>query len=423
MLDHKFVRKNIELVKKAVADKKESVNLDNFLKLEQERRLLLAQADALKHERNVVSKEISRLKRSKQDASDKISEMKRTGEKIKELDMDRRRVDEEIDEILRWTPNIPHESVPVGKDESDNVVIREWGDKPNFDFQPKPHWEIGERLGIMDFSAASKIAGSGFILTKGAGARLERALINFFLDTHTADHGYTEIYPPCLANEQSMFGTGQLPKLKDDMYCLEGDKLFLIPTGETPITNIHRDEILSVDRLPIFYTALTPCFRRESGASGKDTRGMARVHQFNKVEMVKFVRPENSWDELERLVANAEILLKKLGLPYRVVKLCTGDLSFAGAICFDLEIWSSGVKRYLEVSSCSNFVDFQARRANIRFRPNPKAKPQFVHTLNGSGLALPRTVIGIIENYQLEDGRVAVPEPLQPYMGGLKIIE
>ncbi|MCP4712586.1 MAG: serine--tRNA ligase [Planctomycetes bacterium] len=422
MLDHKFVRENVDLVKKAVADKNESVDLDNFLELEQKRRQLLVKADELKHTRNVVSKKISRLKKAKQEAASKIEEMRRVGQDIKALDEEIRQVEQDLEEILSWIPNIPHESVPVGKDESDNQFIKDWGQIPEFDFKPRPHWEIGADLGIMDFAAASKIAGTGFILSKGLGARLERALINLFLDVNTTEHGYTEVYAPFLTNRRSMFNAGQVPKLEDDMYQSKKDGLFLIPTGEVPITNIHANEILSADLLPIYYTGYTPCFRREAGAAGKDTRGMIRVHQFNKVEMVKFVRPETSWDELEKLLANAEHLLQLLGLPYRVLKLCSGDLSFAGAMCYDLEAWAPGIERYLEVSSCSNFTDFQARRANIRFRPQPKAKPQFVHTLNGSGLALPRIVISIVENYQLGDGRVALPKVLQPYMGGLEVI-
>lgn len=422
MLDHRFVRDHFDLIRKAVADKNESVDLDDFLKLEQKRRDLLVKADELKHTRNTVSKEISQLKKQKQDAADKIAQMRQVGEDIKALDEEIRTTEDALNDILTWLPNIPHESVPIGKDETDNELVREWGELPEFNFEVKAHWDLGEELGITDFGAASNISGSGFIMTRGLGARLERALINLFLDVNTAEHGYTEVYPPFLVNREAMYGTGQVPKLETDMYHLSEDGLYLIPTAEVPLTNIHRDTILAAEQLPIYYAAYTPCFRREAGAAGKDTRGMIRVHQFNKVELVKIVHPDTSWDELEQLVGNAERLLQMLELPYRVIKLCSGDLSFAAAMCYDLEAWAPGVGRYLEVSSCSNFTDFQARRANIRFRPEPKAKPQFVHTLNGSGLALPRIVIAIMENYQLEDGRIAIPDVLRPYMGGLEVI-
>lgn len=417
MLDLKFIRANVELVRKAIRDKGESADLDGLLELDERRRKLIAEADGLRYERNMVGQEIARLKREGQDTSEQIQRMRQVSERIKTLEQEIRELEEKIQAILLTIPNIPHPTVPVGEGTEDNEVVRAWGEPRQFDFEPLPHWEIGERLGILDFQSAAKMTGSGFVTFRGLGAKLERALINFMLDLHIEKQGYVEVSPPFMVNRASMTGTGQLPKLEEDMYLCEKDGLFLIPTAEVPVTNLHREEILRAEGLPLYYTSYTPCFRREAGSYGKETRGLIRVHQFDKVELVKFVRPETSYDELESLVRDAEEVLQLLGLPYRVIELCTGDLSFAASKCYDLEVWAPGIERYLEVSSCSNFEDFQARRAGIRFRPERGAKPEYVHTLNGSGVALPRTVIAIIENYQTERGTVVVPEVLRGYMG------
>ena len=388
----------------------------------QKRKALLIECDDLRNKRNITSKKISELKSKKQDAADVIQEMKGVSDNIKQLETDIKALTEELDSVLLRIPNIPASDVPVGKDETSNVIVKENGEKREFTFTPLPHWDIGKALDILDFERGAKITGAGFTLYKGAGARLERALYNFMLDLHTQEHGYTEIFPPYLVNRASMTGTGQLPKLEEDMYRIPEDDLFLIPTAEVPVTNIHSNEILAAQDLPTYYTACTACFRREAGSHGKDTRGMLRVHQFNKVELVKFVRPETSYEELESLLSVSEKVLQLLGLQYQVLKLCTGDLSFAAAKCYDIEVWSPGVDKFLEVSSCSNFEDFQARRSNIRFR-NDEGRVQHVHTLNGSGVALPRTMIAIIENYQRDDGTVEIPEVLRPYMNGLEIIK
>ncbi len=417
MLDLKFIRENPDVVRRAIESKREKADLDRLLELDEERRKLLAEVEALKHQRNVVSQQIAAKKKAGEDASDAISEMQRVAERIKALDDQLRSVEKQIYSIQIWIPNVPHPSVPEGLDERDNVEVRRWGEIPEMDFEPRPHWELAERLGLVDFARGSKISGSFFVSFRGAGARLERALINFMIDLHVQKHGYTEIWPPAVVRRETMFGTGQLPKLEEDMYRIEQDDLFLIPTAEVPVTNLHRDEVLDGDALPIKYVAYTPCFRREAGSYGRDTRGLIRIHQFDKVEMVNFVHPDTSYDRLEGLVAEAEEVLQLLNLPYRVVELCTGELSFAAAKCYDLEVWAPGVKKYLEVSSCSNFEDFQARRANIRFRPKEGGKTRFVHTLNGSGLALPRTVIAILENYQTDEGTVVVPEVLREYVG------
>ena len=422
MLDINIIRDDIERVKQAVINKNEKTNLDSLLDLDSKRKSLLIECDDLRNKRNITSKKISELKSKKEDASDVIQEMKGVSDNIKQLEVDIKALNEELESILLKIPNIPATDVPVGKDETSNEIIKECGEKRGFSFTPLPHWDIGKTLDILDFERGAKITGAGFTLYKGAGARLERALYNFMLDLHTQEHGYTEIFPPYLVNRSSMTGTGQLPKLEEDMYRIPEDDLFLIPTAEVPVTNIHSNEILSVADLPTYYTACTACFRREAGSHGKDTRGMLRVHQFNKVELVKFVRPETSYDELESLLSVSEKVLQLLGLQYRVLKLCTGDLSFAAAKCYDIEVWSPGVDKFLEVSSCSNFEDFQARRSNIRFRDD-EGKVRHVHTLNGSGVALPRTMIAIIENYQREDGTVEVPEVLRPYMNGLEIIK
>lgn len=421
MLDINIIRNEIENVKQAVINKNENANLDSLLELDSKRKSLLIECDDLRNKRNITSKKISELKSKKQDAADVILEMKGVSDKIKLLETDIKALTDELESILLRIPNIPAPDVPVGKDETSNVTLKEWGDRKEFTFTPLPHWDIGKALDILDFERGAKITGAGFTLYKGAGARLERALFNFMLDLHTQEHGYTEIFPPYLVNRSSMTGTGQLPKLEEDMYRIPEDDLFLIPTAEVPVTNIHSNEIMSVAGLPTYYAACTACFRREAGSHGKDTRGMLRVHQFNKVELVKFVRPETSYEELESLLSVSEKVLQLLGLEYRVLKLCTGDLSFAAAKCYDIEVWSAGVGKFLEVSSCSNFEDFQARRSNIRFR-NDEGSVQHVHTLNGSGVALPRTMIAIIENYQREDGTVEIPEVLRPYMNGLEII-
>ncbi len=421
MLDINIIRNDTDKVKEAIASKNDKVDIDLLLELDSRRRELLNECEQLRHKRNITSKKISELKSKKKEASDLIKEMKGVADNIRQLEADIKKVSEEVEYLLMRIPNIPAEDVPVGKNETANVEVRSWGEKKSFAFEPLPHWELGKTLGILDFERASKMTGTGFTLYKGAGARLERALLNFMLDLHTKEHGYEEVLPPFLVNRASMTGTGQLPKLEDDMYKTTDDDLFLIPTAEVPVTNIHANEILHNKDLPIYYTAYTACFRREAGSYGKDTRGMMRVHQFNKVELVKFVQPETSYDELESLVAVAEKVMQLLGLQYRVVKLCTGDLSFASTKCYDIEVWAPGIKKHLEVSSCSNFEDFQARRMNIRFR-GEKGNLGYVHTLNGSGVALPRTMIAIIETYQREDGAIEIPEVLRPYMDGLELI-
>lgn len=422
MLDINFIRNNPDRVKQAIAHKQENASsVDQILDLDTQRRSLIHACEQLKSKRNEKSKEVSELKKKGQDASRIIEETKKIGDDIKSMEERLKELEPHITNLLLRIPNIPAADVPVGKDANDNVIVKTWGQRKIFDFTPLPHWELGGILNILDLERSSKISGSGFILLKGLGAKLERALFNFMLDLHTREHGYTELFPPFLVNRTSMTGTGQLPKLEDDMYRTSPDDLFLVPTAEVPVTNIHRDEILSPKNLPVCYTAYTPCFRREAGSYGKDTRGIIRVHQFNKVELVKLVRPETSYDELESLLGNAEKVLQLLGLEYRVAKLSTGDMSFAAAKCYDIEVWAPGVGKFLEVSSCSNFEDFQARRINIRFR-DEDGKLRFVHTLNGSGLALPRTVIAILETYQQKDGSIAIPDVLQPYMGGIKVI-
>ncbi|MEP9412468.1 MAG: serine--tRNA ligase [Candidatus Brocadia sp.] len=422
MLDINLIRNNPDRVKQAIVHKHENAaSVDQILELDKQRRSLLHACEQLKSKRNEKSKEVSELKKKGQDASGVIEETKKIGDEIKSIEEKLKELEPQINNLLLRIPNIPAADVPVGKDEHDNVVVKTWGHRKMFDFTPLPHWELGRILNILDLERSSKISGSGFILLKGPGARLERALFCFMLDIHTREHGYTELFPPFLVNRASMTGTGQLPKLEEDMYRTAVDDLFLVPTAEVPVTNIHRDEILSYKDLPIYYTAYTPCFRREAGSYGKDTRGIIRVHQFNKVELVKVVKPETSYNELESLLCNAERILQLLGLEYRVTKLCTGDMSFAAAKCYDIEVWAPGLNKFLEVSSCSNFEDFQARRINIRFR-DEDGKLRFVHTLNGSGLALPRTVIAILETYQQKDGSVIIPDVLHPYMGGMKVI-
>lgn len=418
MLDLKFVRENPEKVREAMELKGEWADLDQLMELDRERRDLLQKVEDLRQLRNRVSKEIGRAGAGAEMAQKK-EEMRRVSEEIKTLEQQLRDIDSGMEQILLCIPNLPDPAVPPGKDEEDNVEVRTWGTPPSFAFSPRPHWEIGEMLDILDFPRAGKITGTRFALYRGAGARLERALISFMLDLHTMQHGYREIFPPFLVNTASMTGTGQLPKFAEDAFRVEGTDYYLIPTAEVPVTNLHRDEILDGDELPLYYVAYSACFRAEAGAHGRDTRGLIRQHQFNKVELVKFVKPEESMEELEKLVADAEKVLQLLGLPYRVVLICSGDLGFSAAKKYDLEVWMPAADRYREVSSCSNFLDFQARRAGIRYRPAPGQKTSFVHTLNGSGLAIGRTVAAILENFQQEDGSVLIPEVLRPYMGGL----
>ena len=419
MLDIKLIRENPELVKQRLAarGRGDEAHVAEIAAFDEKRRKLATESDNLKAERNKASKEIGAAKSKGQDAGPAMAAMKQVGDKIAALDKEIAVVEAQLQDTLLVIPNLPHESVTIGKEAADNPEVRRWCAKPEFAFQPKPHWEIGEKLGMLDFARATKISGSGFILYKGAGARLERGLINFLLDLHTTQHGYTEIFPPFLIKRDSMIGTGQLPKFEEDMYRLRDDELYLAPTAEVPVTNIHRDEILKEEQLPIYYCAYTPCFRREAGAAGKETRGMIRVHQFDKVEMVKLTKPETSYDELEKMVANAEKVLQLLGLHYRVVLLCTGDMGFSSAKTYDIEVWAPGQNAFLEVSSCSNCEDFQARRANIKFK-DAAGKNRFVHTLNGSGTALARLYVALLETYQQPDGSVKLPEILAPYMGG-----
>ena len=421
MLDVKYIRENLEQVEAQLKKRGESVNLGSFREYDGRRRELLQEGEALKALRNKVSEEISRIK-DKSQAQERIVEMREVSQKIKNIDNNLREIEEGLQSYMLTIPNIPHQTTPVGVSEADNVEIRKWGEIPAFPFSPKPHWEIGESLDILDFERGARITGARFTLYKGAGARLERALINFMLDLHTGRHNYVEMLPPFMVNRESMTCTGQLPKFEDDLFRLEGVDYFLIPTAEVPVTNIHRGEILKASDLPIRYAAYTPCFRREAGSYGKDTRGLIRQHQFNKVELVKFAHPADSYQELDLLLADAEQVLQILGLSYRVIELCTGDLGFSAAKTFDIEVWLPGQNTYREISSCSNFEDFQARRASIRFRDGEKSKPEFVHTLNGSGLAVGRTVVAILENYQQADGSVRIPDALIPYMGGMEKI-
>jgi len=417
MLDIKFVRDNMEIVQQALINRGNNLSLDEFLALEKERRVLLSQVEVLKNKRNTVSQEISQLKRAKENADELVAEMRLVGDQIAGIDARIKEVEVKLQMITMNIPNMLHQSVPIGRDENSNVEVSTWGTPPVFDAPPLPHWEIGENLNILDFERGAKVTGARFTFYRGLGARLERSLINFMLDTHTREHGYTEFFPPFIANKDSMMGTGQLPKFADDMFKLEGLDYYLIPTAEVPITNFHRGEILDGKNLPLYYTAYSACFRAEAGSAGRDTRGLIRQHQFNKVEMVKFVLPEESYNELEKLTKNAERILELLGLPYRRMSLCSGDVGFSSAKTYDLEVWLPSFQTYREISSCSNFEDFQARRADIKFRREPKAKPEFVHTLNGSGLAIGRTVAAILENYQQPDGSVIVPEVLRSYMG------
>jgi seryl-tRNA synthetase len=420
MLEIKFVRQNLATVEAALAARGQSVALDQFKTIDEQHRKTLQEIEELRHRRNVVSDEIARLKKSGGSAEALVLEMRSVGTRIKELEIAVADAQERLQAILMGLPNIPHASVPVGRDSSENPVIKSWGEPTAFDFEPKAHWDIGTQLKILDLERAAKITGARFPLYFEAGARLERALINFMLDVHTREHGYREVLPPFIVNRQSMTSTGQLPKFEQDLFKLEHWDYFLIPTAEVPLTNIHQDEILDEAALPLFYTAYTPCFRSEAGSYGKDTRGLIRQHQFNKVELVKFCKPEDSYSELESLLAQAESILVKLRLPYRVVILCTGDMGFSAAKTYDIEVWMPSQKTYREISSCSNFEDFQARRGNIRFRRKGKKGTELIHTLNGSGLAVGRTFAAILENCQRSDGSVVIPEALRPYMGGME---
>ncbi len=422
MLDLKFVRSNPDLIKGMLEKRGYDLDLSEFQSLDERRRSILGVIEELRHRRNTVSDQIAAMKREGDDTSSLIAEMKTVSKEIKEIEAELPDVMAQLNKLLMLIPNVPHESVVVGESPDDNPVIREWGAIRDFDFAPLPHWEVGENLNILDFSRAAKIAGSRFSLQSGLGATLERALINFMLDVHINYHGYIEILPPFLVNAESMTGTGQLPKFREDLFKIDGWDLFLIPTAEVPVTNIHREEILSAEQLPIRYVSYTPCFRSEAGSYGKDTRGLIRQHQFNKVELVKFCCPEDSDKELESLTADAEEILHRLELPYRVVSLCSGDLGFSAAKTYDLEVWLPGQQLYREISSCSNFTDFQARRANIRFRRKKESGTELVHTLNGSGLAVGRTLVAILENYQQSDGSVIIPEALRPYLDGLSLI-
>ncbi|MBC2133858.1 serine--tRNA ligase [Listeria innocua] len=424
MLDVKLLRNNFEEVKQKLQNRGEDLGeFEKFGELDKRRRTLIVETEALKSQRNEVSQEIAKLKRKKQDADAKIEEMRVVGDRIKTLDIELREIDEKLDTILMSIPNIPHESTPVGESEDDNVEIRKWGEVREFDFEPKAHWDLGTDLDILDFENAAKVTGSRFVFYKKLGARLERALINFMMDLHSNEHGYEEMLPPYMVNRASMTGTGQLPKFEEDAFLIEAEDYFLIPTAEVPVTNYHREDILKAEDLPRKYTAFSACFRSEAGSAGRDTRGLIRQHQFNKVELVQFVKPEDSYAALEKLTGNAEEVLRRLELPYRVLSMCTADLGFTAAKKYDLEVWIPSYDSYREISSCSNFESFQARRANIRFRREPGSKPEYVHTLNGSGLALGRTVAAILENYQEEDGSVRIPKVLQGYMGGIEKIE
>lgn len=425
MLDIKFIRENPEVVKKGIRNKNEKDTVDQVLELDEKRRSYIAQVEDLKAQRNAASQQIGQIKKSGGDASEQITEMKRVGDMIADLDNQLAEVEEQLNNLLIWIPNLPHESVPIGKSSEENVEVRQWlPDGFTFENEVKilDHIELGKKLKILDFERGAKITGSGFPVYMGKGAQLERALINYMLDYHIKDHGYTEVIPPLLVNRESMFGTGQLPKLEEDMYLAEKDDLFTIPTAEVPITNLHRNEILEENQLPINYVGYTACFRREAGSYGKESKGFLRVHQFNKVEMVKLVKPETSYDELESITNDAEDILKALKIPYRIMMLCSGDLSFAAAKCYDIETWSPAENKWLEASSCSNFENFQARRANIRYRKTENKKLDFVHTLNGSGLATSRLMVSILENYQTPEGKIIVPEVLQKYTG-FKIID
>ena len=423
MLDFKYVRDHLDVVRERLAQRGASIDWDSFLRIDAARRELLVEVETLRCQRNTVSEKIAQLKRDRQDGSDEIERMRLVSQRIKELDGLLQEKETAVQEFMLTVPNLPHASVNVGTSSEDNQEVRRWGDVRQFGFTPQPHWDIGEKLGILDFDRGAKITGARFTLYIGAGARLERALINFMLDLHTREHHYLEVLPPFMVNRVSMTGTGQLPKFEEDLFKIDTLDYFLIPTAEVPVTNIHQKEILPFGSLPLRYTAYTPCFRKEAGSYGKETRGLIRQHQFNKVELVKFTTPGSSYDELETLLSDAEEVLKRLAIPYRVVNLCTADLGFSAAKTYDIEVWLPGQNLFREISSCSNFEDFQARRANIRYKTGEKEKSEFVHTLNGSGLAVGRTVVAILENYQQEDGSVIIPDALRPYMDGMTVIK
>jgi len=423
MLDLKYVRDHIDEIREKTEQRGAEVDFDSFLELDILRRELLKEVESLRYQKNTVSDTIAKLKKEKKDASQEIENMRALSQRIKDLDNKLQDKEAALKDLMLIIPNIPHSSVAVGKSSEDNPEIRKWGEVPQFPFEPKPHWEIGENLRILDFERAAKITGARFTLYRGLGARLERALINFMLDLHTRKHHYLEVLPPFIVNRESMTATGQLPKFEEELFKLDGLDYYLVPTAEVPVTNIHQNEILSADSLPLYYTAYTPCFRKEAGSHGRETRGLIRQHQFNKVELVKFTTPETSYDELEKLLLNAEEVLKKLKIHYRVVSLCTGDLGFSAAKTYDIEVWLPGQEAFREISSCSNFEGFQARRANIRYKTGVKEKSEYVHTLNGSGLAVGRTLVAILENYQQEDGSVIIPEVLRPYMDGKEVIK
>jgi len=423
MLEAKYIREHLDEVRERLALRGQTINLGQFVLIDGERRKAIQEWERLRALQKKVSDEVSKKKREGQDASDLIEEMKKVSQELKGLDGIIEEKEKTLQDFLLIVPNLPHSSVPVGKDPSDNVEVRRWGEIPKFDFEPKAHWDLGEELGILDFKNGAKITGARFTLYWDLGAKLERALINFMLDLHTREHGYREVLPPFMVNRTTMTGTGQLPKFEEELFKVEGTDYFLIPTAEVPVTNIHQDEVLEEKVLPLYYTAYTPCFRKEAGSYGKDTRGLIRQHQFNKVELVKFTKPENSYGELEKLLSNAEEVLKRLILPYRVVNLCSGDLGFSASKTYDIEVWLPGQNTFKEISSCSNFEDFQARRAKIRYRISGKSKTEYVHTLNGSGLAVGRTLVAILENYQQADGSVIIPEILRPYLYGVERIE
>jgi seryl-tRNA synthetase len=426
MLDLKRIRNNTEEVKNLIKARGENYNvsyIDDIIALNEKRRQILVDVENLKGKRNQESAQIAKMKKAGEDTESLFADMKKLSDDIKNFDIDLAVVDEKIEYFMMRLPNTPNPMVPVGKSDADNLEVRRWGEPRKFDFEPKAHWDLGSNLDILDFERAGKVTGSRFTFGKGLGARLERSIIGYFLDTHTEKHGYKEILPPFLVNKDSMLGTGQLPKFEEDAFKIENSDYYLIPTAEVPVTNLYRGETLKGEDLPIKHVAYSACFRSEAGASGRDTRGLIRQHQFNKVELVKFTKPEESYEELDKLTKDAEAVLQGLGLPYRVVRLCTGDVGFSSAMTYDIEVWMPSYGRYVEISSCSNFEDFQARRANIKYKENPKDKPQYVHTLNGSGVAIGRTVAAILENYQNEDGTIAIPEVLKGYMGGRDVIK
>ncbi|PKM93823.1 MAG: serine--tRNA ligase [Firmicutes bacterium HGW-Firmicutes-1] len=418
MIDIKLLRENFEEVQNALSNRKEDFNLDRFKDLDLKRRELLQEVEQLKNKQNVVSKQVPILKKEGKDATAILEQMKALSNEIKDLDQEIKEIEIELNNFMLTIPNMPHSSVPLGDTDEDNVEIRKWGEPKSFGFEPKPHWDLGTELDILDFEAAAKITGARFTVYKGLGARLERALTNFMLDLHVDKHDYTEVFPPFMVHRRSMIGTGQLPKFEEDAFKVEGTEYFLVPTAEVPVTNMYRDQILTSEQLPIRHCAYTACFRAEAGSAGRDTRGLIRQHQFNKVELVKFVKPENSYEELESLTRDAEEVLQLLGIPYRVVKICMGDLGFTAAMKYDLEVWMPSYNRYVEISSCSNFESFQARRANIKYKENVKDKANFIHTLNGSGVAVGRATAAVLENFQQEDGSIIIPEVLRPYMNG-----